>query len=668
MGGCVSCESSDGNRLLALSPKEVAAVWEALSASQKEGSSSPFEENNLDWLYLQNPNGVTLRNSEQSGALVPEQEFGSTAGFTVDCVNENWRSIRKASIESTEFLPEEQERRLRCANLELRPGLELGWSSDEEEGFLFARNSNLRTSRRAVDSDNYVMGDKRPNVWDQHMPVRAIDACQGHNSTNRPSSSSQSLATKTENLIVGSSPCVQPMQDILSGHEMLCGSLSRQMLDYPESPYQLALLDSQNSCSQSRSSSAYVLSKDREVDTLIPGLPIDLAQLCLMRVPFIKYEPKYKLVSRRWRAVLSSTEFYTTRKALGIGETYICFAVHGSRLQLFNLQTHSWFCLPPLPREEALYSPGFHIDPYDWWQIDTVAVCDGTLFVLGGDQADLFSLIPCSKPSDQVHKYDYCKNRWEKAMSMGVSRSHSAAISCGKHIYVAGGRAEVYEGASAEVYDFEKGAWSPIPRMNTAMRICVGMEHDGKLYVKGENAGPGCPIEGEVFDPIGKTWERMMPGLKSGLARGPAASASSCVFVADWKDSLLKRYIFELDCWEVVGDLPARFSRLVGHLETLYGFTGKIKVDPYSHRLISDSPAEVWKTNMSLISDRVNESCSSTPSIEMLGLENQNSCLETARCLHSSKWVCVWREPKQTTKIGGFTWVPCSAHFALLQD
>lgn len=456
---------------------------------------------------------------------------------------------------------------------------------------------------------------------------------------------------------------------------------------------------------------------------LIPGLPNDLAQMCLMRVPFVKYDPSLRMVCKQWRQVLSSEEFFKMRKAFGIREAHISFVVHGNRVQVFSLQTCRWFCLPPLPRGDGNISPGWRvspqsglssdggfspelglssdwgIDPYDWWQIDTVAVSDGTLFVIGGDQAELHSFTRPSKPTNRVHKYDFCKNRWVTVTPMHVPRSHAAAVSLGKLIYVAGGSEDREEGASAEVYDFEQNLWNAVPSMNTSMRMCVGMEQKGCFFVKGENTGPGSRVEGEIYNPARGEWDMMTSGMRRGLERGPIASSNANLFVADWKDSLLKMYDPEQDSWSVIAELPARISRLVGHCDRLYGLTGKIKVDPFNHHVISDAPAEVWRLDLTrgivnrcrktVVSDLAQSELqgwkrSLQADRQLMPLqrergsglltefmnESDNGVFENP-LMHTRgdyEWECVWRDPKQMVKTGGLAWVPCIAHCTLFED
>ncbi|XP_024530610.1 F-box/kelch-repeat protein At1g67480-like [Selaginella moellendorffii] len=367
--------------------------------------------------------------------------------------------------------------------------------------------------------------------------------------------------------------------------------------------------------------------------SLIPGLPDDVARLCLMRLPCVKYSFSYRLVSKSWRSLLSSPDFYSERRHLPRiqQQASVCVVIHGNRVRVFNTVTCQWFSLPPLPHsiDDEDPDPAIRIDPYDWWRIDTVAVADGNLFVIGGEESRI--------PSSRVHRYDFCHCRWEEMAPMGIARSHSAAVTVGGRVYVAGG-------TSAEVFVPSENSWTTISGLKRAMRSCVGIEHQGKVFVKGENCqGAGSPIEAQVYDPSGDEWNRMVPKLKAGLTRGPVASSGAAIFVADWKDLQLKAFNPELESWDVAGQLPARLSRLVGHGAQLYGFTGKIKVDSVNHRVISGAPTEVWKLD-----------------IGREGIRNHHPLV--------LQWECIWRGAKNSTKVGGLTWAPSSAHCALLED
>ena len=70
--------------------------------------------------------------------------------------------------------------------------------------------------------------------------------------------------------------------------------------------------------------------------------------------------------------------------------------------------------------DQAISSPEWNVDPYEWWQIETVAAMHGTLFLMGGDQATFYNCIHPTEPANAVHKYDYCNNQWIKVSPMQV--------------------------------------------------------------------------------------------------------------------------------------------------------------------------------------------------------------------------------------------------------
>lgn len=61
---------------------------------------------------------------------------------------------------------------------------------------------------------------------------------------------------------------------------------------------------------------------DPEQSTLIPGLPDDISFFCLARVPR-KYHAVLKCVSKQWRDMVSSEEWYSYRKKHDLVEPWI---------------------------------------------------------------------------------------------------------------------------------------------------------------------------------------------------------------------------------------------------------------------------------------------------------------------------------------------------------
>lgn len=101
---------------------------------------------------------------------------------------------------------------------------------------------------------------------------------------------------------------------------------------------------------------------------LIPALPDDVAMQCLLRVP-PQSHAQLQRVSRRWRELVNSPQYYEERKREGTSEKFVCMfqameplpsagagklgpvspasAVFG--ISVLNVQQRTWEHLPPIP-------------------------------------------------------------------------------------------------------------------------------------------------------------------------------------------------------------------------------------------------------------------------------------------------------------------------------
>jgi hypothetical protein len=130
---------------------------------------------------------------------------------------------------------------------------------------------------------------------------------------------------------------------------------------------------------------------------LIPGLPEDLAKICLARVPHSHF-PVMGAVSKRWMSFLESEELIAVRKEIGRLEemVYVLAAdadAKGSHWEVLECsgQRHSLPCMPGLTKA------GFG-----------VVVLDGKLVVIAGYAADHGK--ECV--SDEVYQYDPFLHRY----------------------------------------------------------------------------------------------------------------------------------------------------------------------------------------------------------------------------------------------------------------
>ncbi|KAF3587372.1 hypothetical protein F2Q69_00027319 [Brassica cretica] len=165
---------------------------------------------------------------------------------------------------------------------------------------------------------------------------------------------------------------------------------------------------------------------------LIPNLPDELSIQILARLPRICYS-SVRLVSRRWRSAVSTSEVYALRKELGITEEWLYVLTKGQddKLLWYALDPVStrWQRLPPMPvivcEEESRRSlwnlkvgeivrsllcrrDASEQMPFCGCAIGSV---DGCLYVLGG--------LSKSKTVSCVWRFDPIVNSWSELINAG---------------------------------------------------------------------------------------------------------------------------------------------------------------------------------------------------------------------------------------------------------
>ena len=134
-------------------------------------------------------------------------------------------------------------------------------------------------------------------------------------------------------------------------------------------------------------------------DTIIPGLPDDVAKCCLVLIPRREL-PLVGLVSKKWREFLRSREFLSIRKEAGKLEEWIYALIRdgegkGSQWEALTGVGNERITLPKMP---GPVKSGFG-----------VVVLDGNLLVISGQ----FTVNDGGKSlSSEVHKYDSRVNRF----------------------------------------------------------------------------------------------------------------------------------------------------------------------------------------------------------------------------------------------------------------
>lgn len=340
---------------------------------------------------------------------------------------------------------------------------------------------------------------------------------------------------------------------------------------------------------------------------IIPTLPDELSFQILARLPRIYYL-KLKMVSRTWKAAITSSELSQLRRELGLTEEwlYVLTKVDANKLDCYALDPlfQKWQRLPPMPslvnEEESagrtqssrfrmwnVVGSSIRIADFvrGWfWRrcgLDqmpfcgcSVGVADGCLYVLGGFSKAV--VLNC------VWKYDPCLNLWQEVSPMISGRAFSKAAFLKSKLYVVGGVSRGRNGLlplrSGEVFDPKTCLWSELPEMpfvkaqvlptaflaDVLKPIATGMaSYKGKLYVpQSLYSWPFFfDIGGEIYDPELNSWSTMPDGLGDGWPARQAGTKLGIVvndelYTLEPSSSLdsgqIKRYDSEEDTWRTI--------------------------------------------------------------------------------------------------------------------
>lgn len=353
---------------------------------------------------------------------------------------------------------------------------------------------------------------------------------------------------------------------------------------------------------------------------LIPNLPDELSIQILARLPRISYS-SVRLVSRRWRSAVSTSEVYALRKELGITEEWLYVLTKGQddKLLWYSLDPVStrWQRLPPMPvivYEEESRRSSWNLKvgeivrsllgrrdaseqmPFCGCAIGSV---DGCLYVLGG--------LSKSKTVSCVWRFDPIVNSWSEVSSMLANRAYSKTGVLDKKLYVVGGVDRGRGGLSplqtAEVYDPTTDVWSEVPSMpftkaqvlanaflaDLLKPIATGMTcYNGRLCVpQSLYSWPFfVDVGGEVYDPETELWGEMPSGMGEGWPARQAGTKLSVVvdgelYAFDPSSSMengkIKVYDQKEDAWKVViGEVPVYDMTDSESPYLLAGFHGKL--------------------------------------------------------------------------------------------
>ncbi|CAD6266497.1 unnamed protein product [Miscanthus lutarioriparius] len=299
---------------------------------------------------------------------------------------------------------------------------------------------------------------------------------------------------------------------------------------------------------------------------LIPGLPDEISLQILARMPRMGYL-KAKMVSRSWKAAITSAELYRLRKELGVAEEWLYILMKTADDQklvwhAFDPVSNQWQRLPLMP-----------------------GISHSRVYGLG--LGDL------------------------EVSPMSTGRAFCKTSLLNNKLYVVGGVSKGKNGLaplkSAEVFDPATGVWADVPDMlfsksqalpmslaDLLKPIATGVtSYRGKLYVpQSLYSWPfAVDVGGEIFDPETNSWEQMPTGMGEGWPARQAGTKLSVVIdgnlyalepATSSGNAKIKMYDAQEDTWKVaVSKVPVGAFAESDSPYLLVGFLGKA---PFDHQ------------------------------------------------------------------------------------
>jgi hypothetical protein len=287
---------------------------------------------------------------------------------------------------------------------------------------------------------------------------------------------------------------------------------------------------------------------DKNSEPLIPGLPDEIAELCLLYLPY-PYQASVRLVSFSWKRAITDPAFLSSKRALSLSLPYIfVLAFHESsariRWQSLDPRSGRWFVLPPMPCPWPVGSPGFACASLPR---------QGKLFVFGGMRSD--DSDP-ETPMQTAILYRTSTNQWSPVSPMPNPRSFFVAGSIkGKILAVGGNASGTTESiATADCYDPECDTWTAAATIDTWLARYESAVVGNKMYV---TEGWSWPFKfsprGRVYDPDEDTWRGMSKVMRDGWSGLSVVVDGRLFMISEYGDCRMKVYVPDDDTWRYVG-------------------------------------------------------------------------------------------------------------------
>ncbi|XP_010417210.1 PREDICTED: F-box protein AFR-like [Camelina sativa] len=274
---------------------------------------------------------------------------------------------------------------------------------------------------------------------------------------------------------------------------------------------------------------------------LIPGLPNEIAELCLLRLPY-PYHALFRSVSSSWNKNITNPSFLFSKQSLSISSPYLfVFAFNKStakiQWQSLDLASGRWFVLPPTPNSFTKISSPHALSCAS-------SSRQGKLFVLGGGDANRSAVV-----------YTALTNRWSFISPMMSPRTYFNAGNVNGKIMAVGGSVDGFGKATteAESYDPETNTWTALKRVPMVLAKYDSAVIGKEMCVTEGWAWPFMfPPMGQVYDSDENTWREMSGGMKEGWTGVSVVIRGRLFVISEHGDFPMKVYFSEDDTWRYV--------------------------------------------------------------------------------------------------------------------
>lgn len=335
---------------------------------------------------------------------------------------------------------------------------------------------------------------------------------------------------------------------------------------------------------------------------LLPGLPDDLALLCLARVPSLALLWR---VSASWQAIVSqSAYFHSLRSSLGFKTQQWLYALlhnpstaqgrdappsrEDGSAPAFSWHTYdpisnSWQSLPPLP-----HPVDFHLSSPSFIGLLHSVQCVSTatkIFMVAGSRLDKCGVNEHKRQTIEPALecpliFDTQTREWSEGAPFNVPRKWCVCGTVADKLLVASGCGREWDMAlskSAQMYDSDARRWVEVEGLRSSTFSRMGMSavnYKGKLHIV---SGVGV-----VYDPETGKWGDMPRGMKDGWS-GQSLVVDGELYVLEESTGRLKVYEEGRDEWRFVtmqDEMLKNMEQLAGGPTSGGMFCGVVRARP----------------------------------------------------------------------------------------